>query len=255
MNYMTIGSGTAVPQRERSAPCHLIRGEGRTVVVDLGPGSIWGLARHGRVHLPDVELLLFTHLHMDHCADLAPFLFALRSRELSRTAPLWILGPEGMRDHYGKLQATWEKRVEPAGYELLIDEWAGSAVNWKGWLLDAAPTSHGVPNLAWRIDSEGGGGCGVVLTGDGESTDELIQLARRADHVLVAESAAAPGEVLEGHMNPGQAGDLARQCGSRMLVLCHINPGAGVEAILRESMAFYDGEVVVAEDGMVVEVE
>ncbi len=190
---------------------------------------------------------------MDHCADLAPFLFALRSRELARTAPLWILGPEGMRDHYNKLQALWDKRVEPAGYELIIDEWAGSAVPWKGWLLDAAPTSHGVPNLAWRIDSQGVD-CGVLLTGDGESTDELIQMAKRADHVLVAESAAAPGEILEGHMNPAQAGDLARQCGSRKLILSHINPGTGVEAVLRESMAFYDGEVVVAEDGMEMEI-
>jgi len=255
VRYTTIGSGSAVPQRHRSAPCHLIHVGGRTVVVDLGPGSIWGLVRHGSVNLPDIDLLLFTHLHMDHCADLAPLLFALRSRELARTEPLLIMGPRGLQEYYRNLQAIWDHRVDPAGFDLSIDEWTGGIFSWPGCIIGAAPTSHSISNLAWRIDAEGNDDCGVVITGDGQSTDELTDLASSGDHVLVAESAAGPGELLEGHMNPAQAGELAQKCGSRKLILCHINPGAGVEAILRESMTRYDGEVIVAEDGMVVNIE
>lgn len=254
MQYTTIGSGTAVPQRERSAPCHLIKVGGHTVVVDLGPGSIWGLARHGCVDLPDIDLLLITHLHMDHCADLAPFLFALRSRELSRTKPLMILGPKGLKEHYQNLQMIWEHRVQPAGYDLIIDEWKDLPFPWKGCVINAAPTSHAVPNLAWRIDIREVEACGIVITGDGQSTDELVDMASAMDHVLVAESAAGPDELLDDHMNPAQAGELARVCGSKKLILCHINPGAGVEAILGEAMAHYAGDVVVAEDGMEIEI-
>ena len=255
MRYITIGSGSAIPQRERSAPCHLIIVGGQTIVVDLGPGSIWGLVRHGCVNLPDIDLLLFTHLHMDHCADLAPFLFALRSRELARTESLMILGPQGLHEHYRNLQTIWGHRVDPAGFILTIDEWTDGAFPWRGCVIDAAPTSHSIPNLAWRIDAEDDGDCGIVITGDGQSTDELTNLASLADHVLVAESAASPGEILEGHMNPAQAGELARMCNSRKLILNHINPGSESEAIMKEATAHFEGEVIVAEDGMVVEID
>jgi len=255
MRYITIGSGTAVPQSERSAPCHLIHVGGQTIVVDLGPGSIWGLIRQGRTNLPDIDLLLFTHLHMDHCADLAPLLFALRSRELVRTEPLLIMGPGGLHEYYRNLQAIWEHRVDPVGFDLSIDEWAGGLFSGPGCIIGAAPTSHSIPNLAWRIDAEDNGHCGVVVTGDGQPTGELIDLANSADHVLVAESAAGPGDLVEGHMNPAQAGEVARMCRSKKLVLCHINPGPGPEAIRKEAMAHYEGEIVVAEDGMEIEID
>lgn len=254
MRYITIGSGSAVPQRERSAPCHLIQTGNLHIVVDLGPGSIWGLVRHGNVGLPDIDLILFTHLHMDHCADLAPLLFALRSRDLARTKPLYILGPQGLLEYYRKLQLVWEHRVDPAGFDLIMDDWGEGASTWHACSVNAAPTLHSLVNLAWRIDTGKEGECGIVLTGDGQPTDELVSLAGSADHVLVAESAAGPGELLEGHMNPAQAGKLAGACRSKKLILNHINPGAKAERILEEAAAHFDGPVIVAEDGMEIEI-
>ena len=254
MRYVTIGSGTAVPQPDRSAPCHLIRAGDKSIVVDLGPGSIWGLVRHGRIGLPDIDVILFTHFHMDHCADLAPFLFALRSQDLARTKPLHIIGPQGLHEYYRKLKLIWEHRVEPAGYDLNLDEWIDGPISWHEYGVDAAPTLHSIPNLAWRVDTEFEGECGIVITGDGQPTDELLKLAVSADHVLVAESAAGPGEQLEGHMNPFQAGELASKCRSKKLILNHINPGAEPEAILKEAMSSYEGTVIVAEDGMEIEI-
>ena len=255
MRYITIGSGTAIPQSDRSAPCHLIHVGDQTIVVDLGPGAIWGLVRCGRVRLQDVGLLLFTHLHMDHCADLAPLLFALRSRQLERTEPLHILGPPGLREHHRGLQTIWEHRVDPDGFDLTVDEWAGRGFSWRGCSINAAPTAHSIPNLAWRIDAEDSRDSGIIITGDGQSTDRLIDLAGSADHILVAECGASPGEFVEGHMNPGQAGELALKCGSKKLVLNHINPDAEVSAILKEAMSRYDGKVIVAEDGMEIVID
>jgi len=252
---VTIGSGSAVPQSDRSAPCHLLRIGGKAIVIDLGPGSLWGLLRHARISPADVGLILLTHLHLDHCADLAPLLFALRSPELERTEPLIVVGPEGLLEHYRKLQMTWEHRLTPSGFDLIVDEWSGGKMSWQGCLVDAAPTAHSLPNLAWRVDTMKDGACGIVVTGDGRATDEFIALAGSADHVLVAESAASPGELLAGHMNPAQAGALASLCGSRTLVLSHINPGPGPDAILKEAAAHFPGKVVVAEDGMEIEVD
>ena len=144
--------------------------------------------------------------------------------------------------------------MDPAGFDLTIDEWNDGSFSWPACIIDAAPTSHSIPNLAWRIDAEDAGDCGLVVTGDGQPTDELTDLASSADHVLVAESAAGPGELLEGHMNPAQAGELARRCGSKKLILCHINPGSRSEVIMKEAMAYFEGEVIVAEDGMEIEI-
>ena len=255
MRYVTIGSGSAVPQRDRSAPCHLVQIGGKTIVVDLGPGSLWGLLRHGRVSPADIDLLLLTHLHMDHCADLAPLLFALRSPEVVRVEPLLVVGPEGLNQHYHILQMLWDHSVRPTGFDLTISEWKGERLSMQGCFADAAPTLHSMDNLAWRIDPGTDGGCGIVITGDGRATDELITLAGSAQHVLVAESAAGPGELLGGHMNPAQAGELASMCGSNKLILSHINPGQGSDVILKEAAAHFHGEIVVAEDGLEIEVD
>jgi ribonuclease BN (tRNA processing enzyme) len=114
---------------------------------------------------------------------------------------------------------------------------------------------HPLTNLAWRIDPGFAGECGIVITGDGQPTDELVRLAASADHILVAESAAYPGELLEGHLNPVQAGELASRCRSKKLILTHINPGAETENILEEAMTRFHGPVIVAEDGMAIDIE
>jgi ribonuclease BN (tRNA processing enzyme) len=244
-----------VPQRKRSAPCHLIFTGDHTIVVDLGPGSIWGLVRHGNIGLPDIDLILFTHLHMDHCADLAPFLFALRSGNLARSKPLYISGPEGLLEYYRKLQLIWEHRVDPAGFDLVMNEWGEEVFPWHTCSVNAAPTLHPVSNLAWRIDSGAAGECSIVITGDGQPTDELVKLAVSVDHILVAESAAGPGELIEGHMNPAEAGELASLCCSKKLILNHINPGAEAEKIIEEAMTRFHGPVIVAEDGLIIDIE
>jgi len=254
MRYITVGSGSGIPQSERSSPCHLVCVNEKFIVVDLGPGSLWGLVRHGGVAPTDVDLVLFTHLHMDHCADLGPLLFALRARELVRTKPLTVIGPEGLLEHYSNLKGVWAHRVDPAGFELSLHEWEGDRISFGSCVIDAALTNHSITNLAWRIDDQKEAPCGIVLTGDGSPTRALEHLAASGDHILVAESAAVPGHLLDGHMNPSQAGDLAQTCLSKKLVLTHINPGSSRETLLREAMAQFNGEVFVAEDGMEIEI-
>jgi ribonuclease BN (tRNA processing enzyme) len=256
LQLVIIGSGTAVPQKDRSAPCYLLRTSSGDVLMDLGPGSIWGVARHTGVSVRDVHAIVLSHLHMDHCGDLAPFLFAHRAEQLARTSPLHLLGPPGLSAHLDDLRNVWKKWVEPAGFDLNVLERDGHektpAYIMGDLRFHAAPTNHSLFNLAWRVD--GADGSGVLFTGDGEITRPLVELGRIAPHTLISECAAGPGETLPGHLNPGQAGELAAQCGSSKLVLSHINPGQDPETLVTFARKQFDGEVVVAEDGMEIEV-
>jgi ribonuclease BN (tRNA processing enzyme) len=247
-----IGSGTAAPQIERSAPCCLIQGNGKNIVADLGPGSSRGLLIHGGVAVGEVGLVILSHLHPDHCSDLAPFLFALRAGEPGRREPLMIVGPEGVEEHYRGLRRIWGHRVEAKGYDLSVIDWVGGDLKWGGFTFRAAVTFHSTRNLAWYVGRPEGGG--IILTGDGEGSEELVDLGRSSHHILVAECSLPAGKVSPGHMNPAQAGGLAGRCGSAMLVLTHLNPDVEPGPARAEAEKHFGGEVIVAEDGMVIEI-
>ena len=85
-------------------------------------------------------------------------------------------------------------------------------------------------------------------------TQDLVKMGRASDHVLVAECSLPARKVLPGHMNAAQAGELAAKCGSETLVLTHLNPEVEPGPAGSEAQKHFGGKVIVAEDGMTVEV-
>jgi len=76
---IVLGSGTAVPRADRASSCYLVDdGAGHVLLVDLGPGALHRAAAAGCA-LPDIDAVLLTHVHPDHCADLVALQFALRN--------------------------------------------------------------------------------------------------------------------------------------------------------------------------------
>ncbi len=220
-------------------------------MVDLGPGAIWNLVRNSTTGLAEVGIVLLTHLHLDHVADLAPFLFAMKAEEIGRTSPLTVIGPEGFSDYYASLRKLYGRWVEGAGYELDIKEWPGELIEWGEFRIDAGRSMHSLPNLAYLL-RESGAGAGVMFTGDGEPTLEMLQLGKGTTDTLISECSLPPGVMEEGHMNPEQAGRLAEQIQAAILVMSHLNPDCKAEEILKEATAYFGGEILVAEDGMVL---
>ncbi len=251
MILTVLGSGTSVPQRERSAPGYLVRSENRILLLDLGPGTIWNLARLSGVNPGMVQGVLLSHLHIDHCIDLAPLLFSMRAPEIEREAPLRVMGPPGLNRYYSSLRDLYGHWVEPAGYELQICEWDGETVEWEGFRISAAPTVHSVPNISFRVqDVDSRSSC--IYTGDGEPTEDLIRMAGPGVNVLLAECSLGPGKIEENHMNPAQAADLATECRAEKLVLSHLNPGCYPDDVYRDAAEHFDGEIVIATDGLTI---
>lgn len=56
-----------------------------------------------------------------------------------------------------------------------------------------------------------------------------------------------------GHHSVRQAGQAAREIGARRLLLTHLYPEIPLESLRREAADSYDGELLLAQPGMVVE--
>ena len=248
MRLTVLGSGTAVPVPNRLPAGYLVEHEAGRVMVDCGPGTIRRLAQAG-VTPEQLDAVLLTHYHPDHCADLVALLFALRSPHYRRRAPLTIYGAPGLKRLVTKLTEAWPW-LTPKGYELDLVEWLPGMASVAGFEVTAITVRHTAQSLGYRIETEQGT---LALAGDTDTCDELIELARDAD-VFVCDAATPDNAKLDGHLTPGLAADYAQRANARHLVLTHFYPACEGVDLRAQAAARFDGEVTVAADMMKFEV-
>lgn len=249
MRLTVIGSGTLVPSADRGCPCHLVESGDVVLLLDVGPGAVHGLARHGKAWWK-VSHLVLTHYHTDHIGDLPHLLFALKwGAPSSRTRPLRILGPPGLRARVEALRAAHGDFIVAPGFPVVYEE-VGRRTTWTEGrgrtALRFAPTPHTDESVAVRFEAEGGS---VGYTGDTGPEPALGAFFGGVD-VLVSECAHAAPAVARNHLSPESVAVIARRAQPGTLVLTHLYPpleADSVPALVRE--AGYAGRVVCARDG------
>ena len=103
MILTVIGCTGSFAGPDSPASCYLLTGtdhEGRTwrVLMDLGNGSLGALQRH--IELSEIDAVLISHLHPDHCVDLAGLHVAVKWDPRGWEAgPVPVWGPDGMMDY------------------------------------------------------------------------------------------------------------------------------------------------------------
>ena len=120
MQITILGSGTCVTILERSAACIRVVSDSTTVLLDTGPGSQRQMLMAGTT-FNDIDLLCYTHLHVDHTADFVPLLFASKYAPEARMQDLAIMAAPGFRDFYHKLTQAYGDWIVP---EKLYDQLA-----------------------------------------------------------------------------------------------------------------------------------
>ncbi len=223
---------------------------GRSVVLDLGSGSVRQLWRLG-IDVRRIDAVVLSHFHPDHTADLVPLLFALGNPEFSAEGKMSILGPRGVRKLYEDLLAIYGKWITPPGLTLDIREAApGAAADLEGVTIRCAPSGHTSESLAFRLEGEGKS---LVYGGDSTACEELVSLAGCAD-LLILECSFPEGAPREGHLIPSQAAAVASRAGAKRLVLTHFYPEAEEADLLTPAAEVFVGEIILATDGMQVNV-
>jgi ribonuclease BN (tRNA processing enzyme) len=221
--------------------------DGFRLLIDPGYAILPGLLQY--VHADDVDAVLVSHGHPDHCADLNPLLRARTFRDdrppapaLPVYAPPGALGPVLALDRPGALDGAIDLRDFTPG-----DGFGVGPFGVRSWLLP-----HFVPNAGLRLES---GGQHLAYTGDTGPSPDLLSLALGAD-LLLAEASCArqvPDDSARYLSSASQAGQLAHRAGAGQLILTHLVPGTDVPGSVEAAAEGYGGPIAVASPGLVAE--
>lgn len=220
---------------------YLVRAGDTRVLLDCGNGVLSRLQEHCR--LDQLDAVVLSHLHADHCSDLFILRYALQvERQRGRLArPLLIHTLAEPEEEFRRLpyQGVYDVRTYTPEDTLRLGDLT----------LSFAPTRHWFPACAIRVE---GGGRTLVFSADTGPSPAVVAHARGADLFLC--EANLWREASEGHLNGFQAGEMARQAGVSRLVLTHLFPGVDPEAQRREAEAGFGGPVEVAREGATYDV-
>jgi ribonuclease BN (tRNA processing enzyme) len=238
-----LGGVGAWPPAGGACSGYLVTHDGFRLLVDPGYATLPVLL--GSVAAADIDAVLVSHGHPDHCADLNPL---LRARALTDdpapALPVYAL-PHALDavlalDTF--LDDACRVREFDAGERFEIGPFAVATV--------ALP--HFVPNAGLRLSA---GGRTLAYTGDTGPSPEIGTLAWHAD-VFLAEASlpAEPGSERDARYlsTARDAGENAARAGVDRLVLTHLFPGADAPAAV--AAAAFPDRTAVATPGLVVEV-
>jgi ribonuclease BN (tRNA processing enzyme) len=242
-----FGGCGAWPAAGQACSGYLAEHEGFRLLIDPGYAVVPRLLEH--LAATEVDAVLVSHGHPDHCADVHPLLRA-RAFGGDPPGPLPIHAPPGAVDRVVTLSGPDSLRdsytvhsFEP-GEEFAIGPFGVRSV--------ALP--HSVLNAGVRLAA---GGKVLSYTGDTGPTPDLVGLARGAD-LFLAEATypeQVPGENAAYLSSARQAGEYAAAAGAGRLLLTHLWPGtdpAAAEAAARRS---YGGPLAVARMGLVADLD
>jgi ribonuclease BN (tRNA processing enzyme) len=210
-----VGCSGSGPGPASPASCYLVEHDGFRVLLDLGNGSFGSLQALAD---PDtVDAVYLSHLHADHCLDVAPFVVWHRYSGRATKALVPLFAPVGAER---RLALAYD--ADGAGLTDVFDfvPVGAGRLELGPFTAELVRTAHPVECYAIRLDA---GGRSLVYTGDTGASAAIVELARGAD-VLLAEAAHpdVPDLPPDLHLTGREAGEHAAAAGVGRLLLTHV---------------------------------
>lgn len=266
-----LGTGTPNADPDRSGPAVAVVVDGFSYLVDFGPGvvrrisaanqlGIGGLSVEGLTHV------FLTHLHSDHTTGYPDLI--LTPWVLERRKPLYVFGPEGIRDMTDHILAAYQQDIamrlyglEPRddiGHRVIVTEiepffkYTDERVT-----ITAIPVPHGSWPQAYGYKFETKDKT-IVISGDTGPAESIIDACQGCD-ILVHEVYSAtkfeerPPDWQRyhaaNHTSSIELAEIANKAKPDLLVLYHqLFWGATNEELVMEIKRLYDGRVVSGND-------
>jgi ribonuclease BN (tRNA processing enzyme) len=216
MKLTILGTGTSTPSLKRGSPAYLLIAGKQKILFDVGPSVVRRLLECGYA-VTDIDVIVITHFHVDHTADLSTFLFACNYGKEARTRPLTIIGGPGIRGFYSGLKKIY-RWVAPKSYELSVVSMKRGALQFNGITIEAFPVKHNRESIGVKVTERKT----VAFTGDTAYSKDLVKLASGAN-LLVAEC-SFPFRTVKGHLNLETLDGVVREAKPRRVILTHLDP-------------------------------
>ncbi|MGH3310764.1 MAG: MBL fold metallo-hydrolase [Streptomyces sp.] len=254
MKLTVVGCSGSFPSAESACSSYLVEADGYRLLLDMGNGALGELQRHCGLY--DLDAIVLSHLHADHCIDMCGYFVARYYRhEGGRCGPIPVYGPQGTEQRlalaYG--DTTTDAMSEVFDFHTLVPEGAGASFELGPFAITTAQVDHPVEAYAFRVRHRDSGST-LVYSGDTGPSGALLALARDADLFLCEASFTDGKEDIPGlHLNGNQAGECAQQAGVGRLVLTHVPPWTDAKVNLRDAKGAFEGPVELARAGAVYE--
>lgn len=243
-----LGSGVTAPNARRGEPGHHLLLDGASILLDGGSGTKHRMAQAG-VDPFTLSHVFYTHLHTDHVSDMATLLFALRNTpDRQRESDLHLQGPVGFLDYYQTLRRlNGEGRWwDTPSYQPQPREQLAGRTDEPSFTISTLPVNH-MEGRAVGYRIEDASGTVVAYSGDTDECDEIVELGRGAD-LLILECSFPDDQPRAGHLTPARCGRICRQAEPRALVLVHMYPPCDGHDVAAEVREVWDGPVTAAAD-------
>ena len=237
-----LGTGTPVPDPDRSGPATAIAVGDRSYLFDFGPGVVRRAEalKSGitAVEPGNLKVAFVTHLHSDHTAGYSDLI--LTGWISGRTVPLEVYGPTGIQSMTEHILQAYridiETRTNPEGNQRRFPDGAkvnahdiksGVVYRDDRVTVTAFATKHAMESYGYRFDTPDRS---IVISGDTNPVEETIKACNGCD-VLVHE--AQPLELLvkmpesmqafdaKYHTTTEQLAELAKKAKPKLLVIYH----------------------------------
>ena len=279
-----LGTGTPLPDPERSGPSVAVIVDDKAYLFDAGTGVVRRAAaarqQKGFTALEPrtLRVAFLTHLHSDHTLGLPDLI--LTPWTMGRTEPLELWGPKGTRAMVDHILAAYQEDITIRSTSLEGSNLTGYKVNvheiepgdvYKDGDVTVTPflVKHGEWKQAfgYRIAAPGRV---IVYSGDTSPAESIVENCRGCDLLISEAYTLASFELVSPHwqtyrrayhVSTRELGDIATRAKPGLLVLTHRgNAGcdqshaAGClesgseEQLLKETKQYYKGNVVAAHD-------
>ncbi len=263
-----LGSGGPEIGDKRASSAYLIWIDGKSrVLIDFGAGAMLRF-EESDAKIEDLDIILLTHLHIDHTADIPSLLKA--SFFVDRDRALRIFGPDSndmmpsTTTFIDRLFATgvgaWQymgdyldgrSQFALKPYTIKMTKKPKVIYRKDGISISTISVHHGpIPALAYRIDI---GKHSITISGDMNGSYHTLEKLAKGSDILIAHNAIpqnATGIAADLHMTPLTIGLIAQKADVGRLVLSHrMKRTLGRETdTLREINRNYKGKILFAND-------
>jgi ribonuclease BN (tRNA processing enzyme) len=238
-----LGCSGTFPSADSGCSAYLVQHDGFSLLLDAGNGAIGALQRH--LGLFDLDAVLLSHLHADHCVDLVAYSYARRYHPEPQPR-LVVHGPRGTAE---RLCQVFDK-PPPDGlhdvYDFRTTAPGRTAIG--PFEITLTPTAHPVECYAIRVEA---GGRSFTYSADTGPSPEVAAAAAGSDVFLceatwLDDSPRAPNL----HLTARESGEHAARADVGRLSLIHTTAYLDQDAYVEQAATAFPGTIDRAHPGL-----